>query len=253
MRLEAPLLEASLVERENRFRARVLLRDEEVAAHVPNSGRLTELFSPGQPVLVREAGAPHRVTDYDLLMVRLAHELVSVDARLPNKLFSEAVAAGTLAEFAGLKVEKGEFVQGDSRLDFLLKDETSGERCLVEVKSVTLVQGAVARFPDAVTERGRRHLFELRDALSKGMRAAVVFVVQRGDARLFAPHWESDPEFGEQLRWVARDGVEVYAYGCRVSQQEVRLSYRLPVVLSTGEGVEAGGRVWSTHRVIPSL
>jgi len=251
MRLEAPLLEASLVQRENRFRARVLLRGEEVAAHVPNSGRLTELFSSGQRVLVREARAPHRVTDYDLLMVNLGHQLISVDARLPNKLFSEAIAAGTLAEFRGLKVEKREFVQGDSRLDFLLQNETSGERCLVEVKSVTLVQDGVARFPDAVTKRGRRHLTELRESLSKGLGAMVVFVVQRGDARLFAPHWESDPAFGEQLGRVARDGVEVYAYGCQVSQQEVRLSYRLPVVLPTGEGVEAGGRVWSTHRMIP--
>jgi sugar fermentation stimulation protein A len=231
MRLEAPLLDASLVERENRFRARVLLGDKEVAAHVPNSGRLSELFAPGQPVLVREAGAPHRLTDYDLLMVRLAHELVSVDARLPNKLFSEAAMAGTLEEFRGLKVERSEVVQGNSRLDFLLRDQTDSQRCLVEVKSVTLVQDGVARFPDAVTQRGRRHLVELRESLSDGLRAAIVFVVQRGDARVFAPHWESDPDFGGQLAQVARDGVEVYAYDCRVSREEVRLKSPIPVAL----------------------
>lgn len=253
MRIEGPLLEASFLARENRFRALVLLRGEEVRAHVPNSGRLTELLSPGQPVLLREARGPHRVTHHDLLMVPLAHGLVSIDARLPNRLLSEAIAAGAVSEFAGLGLERGEVPVGGSRLDFLLTDELSGQRCLVEVKSVTLVQQGVARFPDAITERGRRHLRELRRAVGMGLRAAVVFVIQRGDARLFAPHYASDPRFGEQLGQVAAEGVEAYAYCCQVSREEVTLGSRIPVALSTDEDLKAGGRVWSAQGVVPGF
>lgn len=239
MRIEGPLLEAAFVTRENRFRATVLLRGREVAAHVPNSGRLTELLLPDQPVLLREARAPHRVTDYDLLMVRLPHRLVCADARLPNRLFAEAVRGGALPEFQGFSLAREEVVLGDSRLDFLLRNEASGEGCAVEVKSVTLVQEGVARFPDAITRRGRRHLEELRRVRVRGTRAAVVFVIQRDDARLFAPHWDSDAEFGEMLGDVAEHGVEVYAYGCQVHQHEICLSSPVPVALYRREPGEA--------------
>jgi sugar fermentation stimulation protein A len=234
MRIERPLLKAGFIARENRFGARVRLAGEEVAAHVPNSGRLSELLELDRQVLVAEARAPHRVTDYDLLMVRLPDTLVSIDARLPNKLFLEAVRKGALPEFEGLSSVRGEVVYGRSRLDFLLESESGDARCLVEVKSVTLVQGGVARFPDAVTERGRRHVRELRDALRDVGRAAVVFVIQRDDAWAFAPHDASDPAFGATLREVADRGVEVYAYTCRVSPEEVVIHERAPVLLDNG-------------------
>ena len=207
---------------------------EEVRAHLPNSGRLSELLSPGRRVFLAEARAPHRVTEYDLLMVQLPETLVSVDARLPNRLFSEALQGGALAEFAGLKIASAEFHYGDSRLDFLLEAEVGGESCVVEVKSVTLVRDGVAYFPDAVTQRGSRHLGELRRACQEGRRAAVVFVIQREDARAFSPHDDSDQHFGELLRAVAGDGVEVYAHTCRVSPEEVVLTGVVPVLLGEG-------------------
>jgi sugar fermentation stimulation protein A len=231
MRILRPLLEGSFIVRENRFRARVRLADEEVVAHVPNSGRLSELLLPGQQVVLGEAKAPHRVTDYDLLMVRLPHTLVSVDARLPNRLFREALEKGLLLQFAELTAARREVRYGDSRLDFLLEAEDGAGQCLVEVKSVTLVQRGVGRFPDAVTERGRRHLLELRSAIAEGRRAAVVFVIQREDAEAFAPHDESDPRFGAVVREVATDGVEVYAHTCRVASNEIALDGRVPVLL----------------------
>jgi sugar fermentation stimulation protein A len=234
MRIGRPLLKAGFIARENRFRARVRLAGQEVAAHVPNSGRLSELLEPDREVLVAEARAPHRVTDYDLLMVRLPDTLVSIDARLPNKLFLEAVRKGALSEFEGLSSARGEVAYGRSRLDFLLQSENDDARCLVEVKSVTLVQEGVARFPDAVTGRGRRHVRELCDALRAVGRAAVVFIIQRHDARAFAPHDASDPAFGTTLREVAARGVEVYAYTCRVIPEEVVIDGPTPVLLDSG-------------------
>jgi sugar fermentation stimulation protein A len=232
MRMQGPLLAASFVERENRFRVRVRLAGEEVRAHLPNSGRLSELLLPGRPVLLAEARAAHRVTDYDLAMVRSPEALVSVDARLPNRLFAEAVLDGTLPEFAGLSIVSPEFRYGKSRLDFLLGGDYGGGSCLVEVKSVTLVRDGVAYFPDAVTQRGSRHLEELRRACQEGRRAAAFFVIQREDALAFCPHDDSDLHFGEVLRAVASDGVEVYAHTCHVSLEEVVLNSPVPVLLS---------------------
>lgn len=231
MRIGRPLLKAGFIARENRFRAKVRLAGEEVDAHVPNSGRLSELLELDQQVLVAEASAPHRVTDYDLLMVRLRDTLVSIDARLPNKLFSEALRKGVLPGFEGLSLVRGEVAYGRSRLDFLLESEDDDGRCLVEVKSVTLVQEGVALFPDAVTERGRRHVRELCHALQGGRRAAVVFVIQRDDAHAFAPHDASDPAFGAALREVVAAGVEVYAYTCQVTPEEVAIREPVPVLL----------------------
>jgi sugar fermentation stimulation protein A len=225
------LLEGAFVVRENRFRARVRLAGEEVPVHVPNSGRLGELLEPGREVLLRQVRAPHRATVYDLVMVRLPGALVSIDTRLPNKLFQEALERGNLPQFAGLTQARAEVKFGGSRLDFLLEAEGNSESCLVEVKSVTLVQDGIGRFPDAVTERGARHMKELKEACLSGRRAAVLFVVQREDVQAFAPHDQSDPHFGEVLRGVAGAGVEVYAHKCRVTPQEVALLRGVPVLL----------------------
>jgi sugar fermentation stimulation protein A len=231
MRIRRPLLKGRFIVRENRFRARVRLAGEEVAAHVPNSGRLSELLEQDRQVLLAEASGLHRVTDYDLLMVSLPNTLVSIDARLPNRLFHEALQKGALSEFEGLSQVRGEVPYGQSRLDFLLESPSDSDRCLVEVKSVTLIQEGIGLFPDAVTERGRRHVRELQRALRRGGRAAVVFVIQRADAVALAPHDESDPAFGAALREAAAHGVEVYAYACDVTMEEVAIRERVPVLL----------------------
>jgi sugar fermentation stimulation protein A len=103
--------------------------------------------------------------------------------------------------------------------------------CWIEVKSVTLVQQGVARFPDAPTLRGQRHVRELMRAVQEGQRAAVVFVVQREDAERLVPHDENDPAFGRALRQAARAGVEVYAWRCRVGLDAIQLADAIPVQL----------------------
>ncbi|MDX1688805.1 MAG: DNA/RNA nuclease SfsA [Candidatus Promineifilaceae bacterium] len=219
--------------RDNRFRATVVVDGRETWAHVPNSGRLTELFVPGRSLWLAPAAAPHRKTDYDLKLVEYpvpgrGDVLVSVDARLPNPLFAEALAADRLPAFPCTSSER-EIVLGDSRIDFRLQGP--GGACWVETKSVTLVEEETALFPDAPTGRGRRHLEELAAAVEAGERAAVVFVVQRPDARQFAPHPTADPAFAETLRAVAAAGVDVRAYACDVSLAAITLSHEIPVCL----------------------
>ena len=154
--------------------------------------------------------------------------MVSVDARLPNRLFADAVAEGELKEFdyPEIDIEVG---LGKSRIDLRLSRDR--EICWVETKSVTLVEEGVAKFPDAPTERGRRHLLELVEAIKNGVRAAVVFVIQRQDAQRFMPNTAIDPEFSTVLARVVAAGVEVKAYRCDVSLDSIQILDEIPVIL----------------------
>ena len=146
-----PLVAGRFVRRDNRFRVTVEVEGEPAAAHLPNSGRLTELLTPGRACWLASFDDPRRKTRLDLVLVEYASVLVSVDARLPNTLFAEALAAGRLEPFRGITRFEREVQLGESRLDFLLRGPAGA--CWVEVKSVTLVEDGVARFPDAPTAR----------------------------------------------------------------------------------------------------
>jgi len=222
------LIHAKFVRRDNRFRATLDIDGREVWAHVANSGRLTDLLTPGRGVWVSQAVEPNRKTAYDLRLVEYDKVLVSVDARLPNPLFEEYLlkTPGVSKNPWGLRREVR---LGDSRLDFRL-DGPEGI-CWVETKSVTLVEDGVARFPDAPTSRGRRHLLTLAGAAQKGVRTAVVFVVQRPDADFFSPYEEVDPEFADILRQVAAQGVEIRAYKCQVSFVKIFINDEIPCEL----------------------
>jgi sugar fermentation stimulation protein A len=103
--------------------------------------------------------------------------------------------------------------------------------CYIETKSVTLVVDGVGLFPDAPTERGRRHVLELAEAVESGHRTAVIFVVQRPDAKEFSPHYTADPAFGDALRAAVSRGVEVYAYNCRVGRRSIAIHKAIEVKL----------------------
>ena len=230
MKLHPNLVEARFLARLNRFAALVEVEGREAMVHVANSGRLGELFVPGRRLLLAPAPGEHRKTQFDLALVDLDSTLVSADARLPNGLVAEALAGGGLLPFADFPQFRREVTYGESRLDLLL--EGPAGRCYLETKSVTLVvDGGVAQFPDAPTTRGVKHLHTLMRAVAEGHRAAVIFVVQREDARSLSPHDTADPDFGAVLRQARAAGVEVHAHNCRVSPAEIRLGDAIPVHL----------------------
>lgn len=222
-----PTVEGRFLARENRFRVRVEVEGQAVPAHLPNSGRLSELLTPGRPCWLVPRSEPHRRTPLDLLLMEYAGVLVSVDARLPGPLFAEAVAERRLPEFSGFVRLEREVPCGESRLDFRL-DGPDGP-LWVETKSVTLVEDGVALFPDAPTLRGQRHLRQLIRQVERGERAAVVFVIQRPDAEAFMPHARADPTFAAALAEAARAGVEVHAFRCAVLLDEIRIASSVPV------------------------
>lgn len=222
------LVPGRFVRRDNRFRATVTVAGKKAWAHVPNSGRLGELFTPGRLVWLSPAGTPGRKTAFDLKLVDFHSVLVSVDARLPNPLFAEALSSGRLPDYPFPAVQR-EVRYGSSRLDFRLSGPDT--TCWLETKSVTLVEDGIARFPDAPTSRGRRHLMELIEARESGDRAAVVFVIQRPDAEGFSPHESADPAFAETLRQAAAAGVEIRAYRCDVSRQAINIAGEIPALI----------------------
>ncbi len=225
---------ATFVKRDNRFRVQVRVAGHTRAAHLPNSGRLEELLVPGRQVWVIPvdlARRPKRRTAYDMALVKYAGHLVSVDARLPGHLVAEALEKGQLAGFERYPDVRREVNLGQSRIDFRLQGAAEPAPCWIEVKSVTLVEDGTARFPDAPTARGRRHVQELIKAVKQGHQAAVVFVIQRGDAQRFTPHDQADPAFGQVLRQAAQRGVSVHAWRCQVSLEAIQLSEQVPVNL----------------------
>lgn len=244
MKFSFQALPARLVARPNRFVVVAALDDtgETVRAHCADPGRMRELLLANSRVYLSKSQDSSRKTAYDLHFVEhpASGQLVSVDSRLPNRVFAEALREGAIAPFADYSTvfsevsvpsrvtERG---QTRSRIDFLLENRDSAQ-AWVEVKSVTLVENRVALFPDAPTERGRRHLLELARLVQRySARAAAVFMVQRPDADLFRPNRATDPAFADALASVAQQGVEIYAYACTLSVEEIRVDRPIAVAL----------------------
>ena len=220
------LVAVRLGRRANRFAIEAVASDGRVRRlHLPNSGRMEELLVPGAEGLADLRPGLGRRTEGTLLLVRHRGLWVGVDAHLPNHLFARA--ARTLEPFAAYPSVAREVAVAGERIDFVLTGP-AGE-FLVEVKSCNRVDDGVARFPDAPTARGTRHLELLVRQRAAGRRAAVVWVVQRADAERLRPFAEADPAFARAARAAARAGVELYAYRCRVEPTAVVLAEAIPV------------------------
>ncbi|MFQ6126249.1 MAG: DNA/RNA nuclease SfsA [Candidatus Heimdallarchaeota archaeon] len=232
MKLQGKLLAGVFRARPNRFLALIdIEKGITIPCFVPNPGRMHELLIPGVEVMLNEAqNLQNRKTRYDLFGVHYGDQIVSIDSRIPNKLVHEALLKEELEEFMGYDTIRTECRYGDSRIDFCLFAKNRNP-CLLEIKSCTLVKGDRALFPDAPTERGRRHMMELAEAKQKGYRTCVLFIVQRTDTRIFSPNDETDPKFGEALRAAAANGVEIYSYFSIYQEDEVTLGGKLLVDL----------------------
>jgi sugar fermentation stimulation protein A len=158
--------------------------------------------------------------------------LVSLQTTLANRLTAKALAAGAIEELAGWEVKRAEYTYGRSRWDFYLEG-LAQERLLLEVKSCTLVSEGIAMFPDAITERGKRHVQELtRLKLGGEFETAVLFVVQRADGERFRPAKQIDPAFSEALRTANDQGVKLIVYNSLVDLAGITWGRQLPVDFS---------------------
>ena len=216
--------QAHFLERPNRFIAHVELEGETVVCHVKNTGRCRELLVPGATVYLERGTNPARRTAWDLIAVEKGHRLINMDAQAPNRIFAQWIRQ----QEPGIAVHP-EYRYGDSRLDFCL--ERPEGLHLVEVKGVTLEENRNARFPDAPTERGVKHIRELQGAAECGLDAAIFFVVQLKDVNSVAPNDATHPAFGQALREAAAHGVRVLAYDCNVTPDSLTIRREVPVIL----------------------
>jgi len=213
--------------RPNRFLAHVVIDGREEICHVKNTGRCRELLRPGAMVWCQHHDDPARKTSWSLITVQKKERLVNIDSQVPNKLAFEYVREGGLGFVPDLV--KAEQTYGSSRFD--LYYEAGERRGFVEVKGVTLEEDGVARFPDAPTERGKKHLLELQQAVEDGYEAWVLFVLAMPELIRFEPNWLRDPDFSRALCQVSQNGVRVRAVECVVTEDTIEITKEVPVKL----------------------
>jgi sugar fermentation stimulation protein A len=227
------LIEGKLIKRYKRFFVDAERNGEVLTAHCANTGSMSGLLDKGNPVWLTPVNDPKRKLKYSLQMIDVGSSLVGVNTSLPNHLVADAITDGTIKELQGysnLKKEVKYGVEGKSRIDILLSDDDKPD-CYVEVKNVTLKEGNAAAFPDAVTTRGAKHLDELLAEVKKGNRAVMVYLVQREDCDYFHPSDEKDPVYSAKLREVVKQGVEAYAYACKINPLGITVDKALEVKL----------------------
>ncbi len=212
--------QAVFVDRPNRFIANILLDGRPEGCHVKNTGRCGELFLPGSKVIVQERAHSGRKTKFDLIAVYKGARLVNVDSQAPNRVFAQWLQTGGL--FEHLTLLRPELRFGRSRLDFYI--EGDNRRVFAEIKGVTLEDGGIARFPDAPTQRGIRHLSELTACVEAGFEALAVFIVQMKGVRCFEPNRAVHPDFGDALKKAEAAGVGVLAFDCTVSENSIDIA-----------------------------
>ena len=197
------------LDRPNRFFAHVLIEGEEANVHVKNTGRCRELLIAGAEVWMEHSNNPSRKTAYDLVAVRKESGLlVNIDSQAPNKVAKEYLETQCFSRIVP------EYTYGNSRIDFYM--EKGAEQYLLEVKGCTLERDGVGYFPDAPTERGVKHLLELKKAAKAGYHASVMFVIQMDGVAEVRPNTGTHPAFAAALEEAEAAGVKVLFLPCHV-------------------------------------
>lgn len=223
---------AIFIERHNRFIASVEVDGKIELAHVKNTGRCKELFINGAEVYIQQANSETRKTRWSIIGVKKGEHLINIDSQVPNKVVKEALENGVLEldrHIGQIKVIKPEYTYGNSRFDLYF--ETESERGLIEVKGVTLEEEKIAKFPDAPTQRGTKHVNELIKASSSGYLTYVLFLIQMKGIKWFEPNWVMDRVFSEALKTASEKGVKIIAVDSYVYEDCIEIGEIVPIKL----------------------
>ena len=246
MLFPSPLLRGTLIQRYKRFLADVLLdTGETITASCPNTGSMLGLKAPGSVVWLSTSDSPTRKYRHTWELIETdigqGRELVGINTGHPNKLVTEAIEAGCIAQLTGYPSLRREQKYGrNSRIDILLEggplqesttQQSSSGICYVEIKNVHLMRRqGLAEFPDSVTERGAKHLGELADMVAAGHRAVMIFLIQRGDAQRFGLAADVDPIYVAAYNSATAAGVETIALRCAMSTMGIVVERAVPIV-----------------------
>ena len=213
--------------RPNRFIAQVELGGHTETVHVKNTGRCRELLISGTEVILEKSSNPDRKTKYDLICVNKSGRWINMDSQVPNKAAAEWIRnSGLFPEEVTVKTEK---TYGNSRFDIYVESEQ--RKAFIEVKGVTLEADNIARFPDAPTERGIKHVEELIRCLEDGYEAYLLFVIQMKGVKRFEPNWTTHHEFGEALQRAQKAGVKLIARDCLVTEDTIEIQDPVEICL----------------------
>ncbi len=226
------VIEAKFLSRPNRFIAQVEIDNTEHTVHVKNTGRCRELLRPGVTVYLSVSDNPQRKTKYDLIAVSKIRNdkaplLVNMDSQTPNDAAEEWLRKGEL--FSKNAIIRREVRFGNSRFDFYIED--GDRKAYLEVKGVTQESNGTAKFPDAPTERGVKHIEELIACQDAGFEAYILFVIQMKEISQLMPNDETHPAFGEALRKARDSGVRILAMDCKIEPDSMTIDSPVPVVL----------------------
>lgn len=231
MRFDKPLVHGRLIKRYKRFLADVELDDGSLTtAHCTNSGSMKTCLQEGAEVYLTPVDDPNRQTQYTWEMIRINGRWVGINTNHPNRIAYEAIKNGDIQGLPGYEHVQREVTWQNSRFDVYAENDR--EKCFVEVKNVTMKEGRYARFPDAVTTRGKKHLETLMKAREEGFRAVMLYVIQRMDVELFGPAWQIDPDYARALQHAYHKGVEVIPVLAQATPEKIEIVGKLPYRLA---------------------
>lgn len=229
---QARIYECTFVKRLNRFVATVSLEGKELDVHVKNTGRCKELLIPGSKAYLVKSENEKRKYAYDLVAIYKGDELVNFDSQLPNEVVTNYIKEGNV--FTNVIKVQREVTYNKSRFDIYverLNDVGEVEKIFVEVKGVTLFDEQQASFPDAPTERGKKHVEELVECLKDGYHAYICFLVQTENITSFKPNSDIDPKFAHALKTALDNGVKVLCYNSYVTPEKVIIKEKVDVII----------------------
>ncbi|MDF2540016.1 MAG: sugar fermentation stimulation protein [Herbinix sp.] len=220
---------ATFISRPNRFISHVLVDGRDEVAHVKNTGRCREILQEGAAIILEEASNPNRKTKYSLIAAYKGDVLINIDSQVPNMVVYEAIKKEMLKEFHEITRLSREVTYGNSRFDLYF--ESGEQKGFIEVKGVTLEVDGIAMFPDAPTERGSKHVYEMIKAVEEGYAGFIFFLIQMKGVTHFTPNVVRDPKFAKALRLAQEKGVTILAYDALVDDAGICIGNPVPVIL----------------------
>ena len=230
MEFTKSLLKGKLIKRYKRFFVDVKLGKETVIAHCPNTGSMKGLLEEGNEVYLLKHDDPKRKLKYGLEIIKAQNNLVGVNTHMANKIVNHGLNNNLIKELKNSNSIKPEvFFNKETRFDFLI--EKNKQKSFVEVKNVTLFRGnSTAEFPDAITSRGSKHLLALIDAIKKGYKSYLVFLVQVQNMENFKIARDIDAEYYKNYLKAKKAGVNFLAYRCKISAKEILIEKKLKII-----------------------
>tara|TARA_B110000967_G_scaffold178385_1_gene193148 strand:+ start:2820 stop:3521 length:702 start_codon:yes stop_codon:yes gene_type:complete len=227
MNFENKIISGLFVKRYKRFFADIKLKNKTVTAHCANSGSMMGLLNKNNKVWITKSNNKKRKLKYTLQVIEDKNSKVGVNTHLTNKIVNHALEKNLINTFSKkVKIKSEQVFGSNTRFDFYLEDKNT--KIFLEVKNVTLKRkDKTAEFPDSVTSRGTKHLNELMNAVKKGFKAYLLFVVQRNDCDRFEIAKDIDPVYSETLIKAVKNKVKILCYDCKFSPKGITINNKI--------------------------